>query len=66
MKSGKERLNVLIILIAMCFPSAIALADEGAHKTHRGYDGFRILFTSFNPSVRFRRAADLFSLPILS
>lgn len=37
MKSGTERLNVLIILIAMCFPSAIALADEGMHiKTHRG------------------------------
>ena len=36
MKSGTERLNVLIILIAMCFPSAIALADEGAHKNASG------------------------------
>lgn len=36
MKRGTERLNVLIILIAMCFPSAIALAEEGTHKNVSG------------------------------
>ena len=32
MKSGTERLNVLIILIAMCFLSGIAFADDGTYK----------------------------------
>lgn len=36
MKSGTERLNVLIILIAMCFLSGIAFADDGTYKNVPG------------------------------